>query len=76
MLNRDPVSWCSKKQATMALLSTEAEYVVLTLATKKVTWIRLLLTEIGLLDKEGQYVEIKILQGSKKIEQIKANIAR
>lgn len=75
MLNRDPVSWCSKKQVTMALLSTEVKYVVLTLATKKATWIRLLLTEIGLLDKEGQYVEIKILQGSKRTEQIKADIA-
>lgn len=32
---------------------------------------RLLLTKVGLLDKKGQYVEIKVVQGSKKVEQIK-----
>ncbi len=34
---------------------------------------RLLLIEIGMLDKEGQYAEIKVLQGSRGIEQIKAD---
>lgn len=59
----------------MALSLTKTKYVVLILAAKKATWIRLLLTEIGLLDKEGQYVEIKVLQESRGIEQIKANAA-
>ncbi len=36
---------------------------------------RLLLAKIGLLDKDDQYMEIKVLQGSREIEQIKANIA-
>lgn len=37
---------------------------------------RLLLTEIGLLDKKGQYVEIKVLKDSKGPKQIKANAIR
>lgn len=73
MLNGGPVSWCSKRQATVALSSTKAEYVALTLAATEATWMRLLLTEIGLLDKQGQYAEIKVLQGSKGTEQIKAD---
>lgn len=42
---------------------------------KKATWMRLLLTEVGLLDKAGQYAEIKVIQGSKETEQIKADSA-
>lgn len=34
---------------------------------------RLLLTEIGILDKKGQYMKIKVLKENKGIEQIKAN---
>ena len=44
MLNEGPVSWCSKRQSTVALSSTEAEYITLTLAAKEATWLRLLLT--------------------------------
>ena len=43
MLNGGPVSWCSKKQARVALSSTEAECVALTFAAKEATWLRLLL---------------------------------
>lgn len=75
MLNGGSVSWCSKIQATVALSSTEAEYVALTLAAKEATWMRLLLTEVGLLDEKGQYAEIKVAQGSKGAEQIKADAA-
>ena len=69
MLNGGPVSWCSKRQATVALSSTEAEYVALTLAAKEATWLRLLLTKIGLLDEDGQYAVIKVAQstGTKQI---------
>ena len=37
MLNGGPVSWCSKRQPTVALLSTEAEYIALTLVAKEAT---------------------------------------
>ena len=61
MLNGGPVSWCSKRQSTVALSSTEAEYIALTLAAKEATWIRLLLTELGLLDPNEQHARIKII---------------
>lgn len=72
MLNGGPVSWSSKRQATVTLSSTEAEYMALTLAAKKAIWMRLLLTEIGLLDKDGQYAMIKVAK-SPETEQIKAD---
>jgi hypothetical protein len=42
------ISWCSKKQSTVALSSAEAEYVAAALATKEVLWIRGLLMELGM----------------------------
>jgi len=41
-----PVSWWSNKQATVALSSTEAEYMALTHATKEAIWLHFLLSEI------------------------------
>jgi hypothetical protein len=41
------VSWCSRRQATVAKSSTEAEYVALSLATQEVVWLRRLLTDLG-----------------------------
>lgn len=60
MLNGGPVSWCSKQQSTVALSSTEAKYIALTLAAKEATWLRLLLTELGLLQPREQHAPIKI----------------
>lgn len=37
ILNRGPLSWCSKKQAIVALLLTEAKYIMLILVVKKAT---------------------------------------
>lgn len=76
ILNRDLVSWSSKKQATIALSSIKAKYVALTFTTKEVIWMRLLFIEIGLLNIEGLYIKIKVLKDSKRAEQIKANIVR
>lgn len=74
MFNDGPVSWCSKCQATVALSSKEAEYVALTLAAKEATWLRLLLTELGLLPPAEQYAEIKIAEGSAGAAETKANL--
>lgn len=54
MLNNGPVSWSSKRQSTVALSSIEAKYMGLTQATKEATWLRLLMTELGLLKSKNQ----------------------
>lgn len=46
LLNSSPISWHSKKQATVALSSTEAEYHATTQAAKEAIWLRNLLTEL------------------------------
>jgi len=47
------VSWRSKKQASVALSSTEAEYMALTQATKEAMWIKFFLTELGVFNSDG-----------------------
>src|SRR5271154_1801352 len=46
-LSEGVISWSSKRQATVALSSTEAEYMALTQATKEAIWLRTLLDELG-----------------------------
>ena len=41
------ISWCSKKQATVALSSTEAEYVAATLASHECIWLTRLLQDVN-----------------------------
>lgn len=41
-----PISWSSNKQFTIALSSTEAEYIVMCHTTNKILWINNLLKEI------------------------------
>ena len=41
------VSWCSKKQKTVAKSTTEAEYVALSMAVQECIWLRRLLDDIG-----------------------------
>ncbi|XP_051122682.1 secreted RxLR effector protein 161-like [Andrographis paniculata] len=40
------ISWCSKKQNTVALSSCEAEYMAATMATQECLWIKRLMEEI------------------------------
>jgi len=47
MLSGAVVSWSSKKQGSMALLSTEAEYIAGAHAAKEAIWLRTLLSEFG-----------------------------
>jgi hypothetical protein len=46
-LNGGPVSWTSKRQSTVALSTTEAEYMAMCQAIKEATWLRQLLTELS-----------------------------
>src|SRR5665213_2460535 len=46
-LSGGAISWSSKRQATVALSSTEAEYMALTQATKEAIWLRSLLAELN-----------------------------
>ncbi|KAL0427812.1 UNVERIFIED_CONTAM: Retrovirus-related Pol polyprotein from transposon RE1 [Sesamum latifolium] len=46
MLGFRAVSWCSKRQPTMSLLTTEAEYRAAATATQDITWLLQLLKEL------------------------------
>ena len=48
MLGNSTITWSSKKQATVALSSTEAEYRGAAIATCEEVWLRRLLMEIGI----------------------------
>jgi hypothetical protein len=48
MLGGGPVSWDARKQKTVALSSTEAEYMGLAEATKEASYLRSFLIELGL----------------------------
>ena len=47
-----PISWLSKKQATVALSTSEAEYVSVSAATQEAVWLRRLLTDIQAVPEE------------------------
>jgi hypothetical protein len=49
------ISWASKKQTSVALSSTEAEYMALTQACKEAIWIKRYLMELGV-QREGPLV--------------------
>lgn len=46
VLNGGPVAWLSRKQSSIALSATEAEFVALCSVTKEVVWLRKLLSEL------------------------------
>ena len=70
ILNGGPVSWCSKKQATVALSLTEAKYIALILAAKEAIWLRLLLIELGLLQPDQQHALIKVSKNNRSAQAI------
>jgi hypothetical protein len=50
--NGGAITWGSKKQTTIALSSTEAEYVALSEASREATWLRHLYGELGFIQRE------------------------
>ena len=50
------ISWMAKKQSTVALSTTEAEYIALTQATKESIWIQRTLLELGRNTKDGNVI--------------------
>ncbi|XP_049406095.1 secreted RxLR effector protein 161-like [Solanum stenotomum] len=51
------VSWCSKKNAIVALSSTEAKYIAATMATQECNWLKCLIGDI--FDKVDYVVQIQ-----------------
>ncbi|KAG0598392.1 hypothetical protein M758_12G069100 [Ceratodon purpureus] len=51
-LGSTPITWNSRKQPTVALSSTESEYMALTERTKEAVWLRCLLGEIHALNRK------------------------
>jgi hypothetical protein len=49
-LNRNPISWCSKRQNTIALSTAEAEYMGISETIKELIWIKKLLTDLKITD--------------------------
>ena len=50
--NMGAITWMSKKQTTIALSTTEAEYVALSEASREAIWLRHLYGELGFIQKE------------------------
>lgn len=48
-LDRNPITWSSKKQKSVTLSSIEAEYRAVALTTTELMWVRNLLSELGVL---------------------------
>ena len=63
-MNNGCISWRSKKQRTVALSSTEAEYMALTEATREAVWLKAFLCELGEMKNDGAVKIYEDNQGS------------
>jgi hypothetical protein len=59
MLNGGPITWSFKRQTTVALSTTESEYISLTQAAKEALWLRLLLTELQQINRPNLSVKVR-----------------
>ena len=57
-LANSPVSWLTRRQKTVALSSTEAEYMAMSDTTRQISWIKSLLGEIGFLYQKFRFTVI------------------
>ena len=64
MMNSGCISWRSKKQRTVALSSTEAEYMALSEATQEAVWLKVFLCELGEMAKDEAIKIYEDNQGS------------
>jgi hypothetical protein len=64
MFNNGIASWKSRKQRTIALSSTEAEYMGLTKAVQEAIWVKQFLVELGELNEDESIAIWKDNQGS------------
>jgi hypothetical protein len=55
-LGSTPITWCSRKQPTVALSSTESEYRALMEATKESMWLRRILKELGFRQQQATII--------------------
>ena len=53
----EPVSWISRKQKSVATLTTKAEYIALSIYVKEGLWISQLLRDLGLTMFIGNYLK-------------------
>ena len=60
LLNGAAICWNSKKQSTVALSSTEAEYMALTQAVKESLWLQAILQDLGATNHQAEMKNIYI----------------
>ena len=63
-MNNGCISWRSKKQSTVALSSTEAEYMALTEAAQEAIWLKAFLHELGAMNSDEAVKIYEDNQGS------------
>jgi hypothetical protein len=56
MLGGGAISWNSKKQPTIALSTTEAEYMAISQCTREAIWLRQLMSDVGLEQKKATLI--------------------
>jgi Reverse transcriptase (RNA-dependent DNA polymerase) len=57
LMDGGAVSWSSKRQPTVALSTTEAEYMSATQATKEACWLRKLLADLGRKPEQATFIQ-------------------